>query len=138
MAAALGGCATYGDYRDKPANVEVKIDRNYQAVYAQLLSSMRSCLTPGAQILFSASSSSLDSDLYPDLGYGEIVYGLSGIVPDTLAVARVTKDGAGTVLSIKTGNMIPSAATRSQSWLVYWAKGGTACDKGLGMAPTGA
>lgn len=131
----LSGCAGYGDVSQQAPDTVVSVDRNYQAVYAGMVTAMRTCLNPGTTDFFHMSSAQLDAQLYPDLGYGEIVHSLSAVTTDTLEVVKISRAESGATVEIRVGNQLPYAAANSVQWLTYWAKGGTSCPTGLLTSP---
>lgn len=136
MFLALVGCATYGDVSVGPPAAVVDLPMNYQAVYANALHTMRTCMNPGMTVIPGATSVKIEADLFSDLGYGEITVGLSGGMPDTFSVTRIEKTASGSRLSIWSGNMLPAPAARDRAWIVSWAKGGKSCSSGFDLPPT--
>jgi hypothetical protein len=130
-----GGCESYSELGAKPPSAVAAVDRNYQAVYASTLSAMRRCLRPGAAFFPSPSAVTLDAQLYPDLGYGEIAHGMAGLAPGLLTMTRIERVGSGTRVSVTTGNQGPGASANSASWAIYWARGGSDCPTLRRLAP---
>ena len=123
------GCASYQDVADAPVEQEFSVARNYQAVYASSLSVMRKCLHPGSSFFPSPAAVTIEAQLYPDLGYGEIIHGLSGLAPGLFSSLRIMRAGSGAKVQIKTANQIPSASANTRAWLAYWATGGQQCPR---------
>jgi hypothetical protein len=126
-AAVLSGCDSPNEVDARPYEVELRLDRNYQAVYAGMLATMRRCVRPGTGYFLGSGATTLDAQLYPDLGYGEIRHGISGIVPQTYSQVRIARDGGGTKVQIKSGRGIGEPDPRHARWLSYWARSGTEC-----------
>jgi hypothetical protein len=83
LMSALIACDNPQAMEARPFEAEIEVARNYQAVYADTLATMRLCVRPGASFFPSPGETTLDAQLYSDLGYGEIRNGISGVVPQT-------------------------------------------------------
>ena len=132
---AISACVDPAEFNARPFNAELVVGRNYQAVYAGMLQTMRECFRPGTLFFPSPGATTLDAQLYPDLGYGEISTGITGVVPVTHNSVRISKNGVGAKVQIKTANSIESAQGRDQKWLAYWAKGGQLCPRLGALVP---
>lgn len=126
-ALALANCATYGEVSSTAPSQVLMVDRGYQAVYADLVHSMRKCMNPGDVI-------KIEADLFSDLGYGEITVGLTKM-PNTLSVTKIEASAGKSKVTIWTGNELPAPAARDAAWIAYWAQGGTSCLVGLQYPP---
>jgi hypothetical protein len=136
--AALSACETYSDVATKPPDAQVEVSRNYQAVYAGILDRLRACDMVGQTNFPAAGESTLDAQLYPDLGYGEVIVGMSSLVPVTYSRTVVRRQGNGAIVTITVGNVAPWAKETSVAWLSHWARGGRECPGALvrGRPPT--
>jgi hypothetical protein len=133
---SIASCETYSEVAAKPPEGRVEISRNYQAVYAGLLGRMRDCGVGGDGGSILPSGIYLDAQLYPDLGYGEIVSGLAGTITATFTRTVVRRQGASAVVEVTTGSQAPWAREHSVAWTMYWARGGTTCPSlGFGSPP---
>lgn len=124
---AATGCTSSGDVSSAPPEATLLIPSNYQLVYANTLAAMRQCYNPGAALFPSPGSVTLDAQLYSELGYGEIIHGLGGLLPGMLSVTRIERNGSGAKVTIKTANQVTAAAAGTRQWIAYWAKGGKQC-----------
>jgi len=116
----------HDDVAKQPVDQTLVVSRNYQAVYADLLDRTRTCLRAGTAITPMAYTT-VDGQLYPELGYGEVIAGLSGMMPGLTSVTRVERAANGAVVKIKTANLGEVAARRDRGWIAYWARSGKAC-----------
>ncbi len=125
--AILPGCVSQEQMDAAPVARSVSVSENYQAVYARTNKGMRNCFEIG-------SYSSVDGQLYPDLGYGEVTASGGGFTASPLLYARISKAGPGARIDMKTS--IWGATEGSHNWLAYWSKGGLKCPVvGFGEAP---
>lgn len=136
IVAALSACTTMEAQDAKPYAVTFEVQESYQAVYARTLHAMRRCLNPGSGYLFSPVSEQMDSQLYPDLGYGELTRYQANVSAIPWSTTRMARQGNATVVSIKTSSQAEYAQRQSLAWLGYWAKGGTTCPKLFEPPPT--
>lgn len=129
-AGALAGCSvqSHEDFATRPFDTTVQVDRNYQAVYADVLRANRACYMPGPNVTLSILPSSIETDaqLYTDLGYGEIYTYQAGTVLVPFYMVRIEREGAGTRLSVRNGPM-PFGANLITDRAVRWAHGDLAC-----------
>lgn len=118
----LSACTSQAQIDHAPIARAFTIDDNYQSVYARLNKIMRSC-----------DWSELNSQLYPDLGYGEVV-SMAGDSP--LDVAKISKSGTSALVELKSIRkaVVPEAAAHAIGWMEYWAKGGETC-QGVFIGP---
>ncbi|SFO91125.1 hypothetical protein [Tranquillimonas alkanivorans] len=120
VAVGLAGCTSQAQLDQTAFQRQFQLQENYQAVYARSNRQMRAC----NQASYYAD---VDGQLYPDLDYGEIVFGTSGgFVYSPFNVIRVERNGAGALVKLKTLTM---AEEGTLEWLEYWARGGTRCPK---------
>lgn len=127
--ALLIGCTSPAEISKQPFETEFRLDRNYQAVYADILRGAKNCLNPGFMMMPGMSTFSVDGQLYSELGYGEVSTGITGSIPMTTGTARVEKDGDGALVRIRTANGIPSARASTRDSLSSWARGEKMCDQ---------
>ncbi|TMV09858.1 hypothetical protein FGK63_01955 [Ruegeria sediminis] len=134
----LGACQDPQQVASSAFDKSFFVGESYQAVYARTLQTMRLCLKPGTTYLAASGAGvTLDAQLYPDLGYAEIINGLSGVSPVTLGVTRIENSDGKTKVSIKAPYGIQSARDGYRSWLEYWSRGGTSCKSAeFQVAPT--
>ena len=136
MGLALAGCAMHAEVARQPVDQTLMVSRNYQAVYADVLSQSRSCFRAGMAITPMASVM-VDGQLYPDLGYGEVNVGIGGMMPGLTSVTKVSREGGRTRVEIKSANTGATAAQKDRGWIAYWARGGKLCPgQGQTEAPT--
>jgi hypothetical protein len=68
----------------------------------------------------------IDSELYPDLGYGEITVSLINVgIRNYYTTTRIEKVGTGARMTIRSGNTLASE-TRTNAML-RWASGDQSC-----------
>lgn len=110
----------------QPYDVDVAVPRNYQAVYADVVKGAQKCW--GATPYFGTmpQSDQLQTDLYPDLGYGEVYNYASGTVFMPRVLVRIDKAGETARVRIKTG-MTAGKETTYRRPALKWASGDTSC-----------
>ena len=101
------------------------LNENYQAVYARTNKSMRKCLTV-------LGVSTVDGQLYPELGYGEITSGVSSLSYSPNDYVKVSKVRSGAIVEIK---HLGAGKKIASEWLEYWVRGGSRCPVGPGEVP---
>lgn len=131
----LAACTSMAEHEAKPFDTIFRVEKNYQAVYASTLRTMRQCLNPGQGYFLSPVSEQMSADLFPDLGYAEITRYQANMVAVPWSTTRIERQGEGTLVSIKTSSQLPYAQRYTRAWLIYWAKGGTVCSKGFDSPP---
>lgn len=121
-AAGVAGCApTQADLEKAQVSHVFRIENNYQQVYAQMNKGMRNCFTVG-------SMGTVDAQLYPELGYGEITNALQSTFSYSPQFnAKISRDQTGAVVQIK--SVFGGRGRAWYPWMEHWAKGGIACPK---------
>jgi hypothetical protein len=124
IALALAGCSS------TPAELEAKstplvqtYPDNYQEIYRRVSTTAKRCF---AGNMGAYASFAVDSELYSELGYGELTLSLidTGIRNYYLSV-RVEKQPAGSKLTVRSGNTL--ASERYKSLVLSWAGGDQNC-----------
>jgi hypothetical protein len=121
---SVAGCST------TPADLEAKVSPivqaypdNYQEVYRRASSTAKRCI---ARNVGSYASMAVDSDLYSDLGYGEITVSLINWgVRNYYFSARIERVGTGSRMTIRSGNTL--AAETNTNAMLRWASGDQSC-----------
>lgn len=131
----LSGCATHADLEQRQPDAQFTVASSYQAVYATTLSSMRRCLRPGTQGLFAGEVTTIDAQLYPDLGYGEIFHGMSGLAPTQFVRVHFDRAANSTLVSVTSGNPLDRGGQFWARWTQHWAVGGQGCPVTLLSVP---
>ncbi len=121
----LSGCMqTAEQFEAKPYAVRENVALNYQAAYQRIAAGLYRCAPPGG---LPYGGTTLEAQLYPDLGYGEARTGTaSAIIMQT--VARIEKNGSGATISTKSS--MPKHVQWEHDRFVAWALGATACFTG--------
>jgi len=135
--ALLAACTSMQEHDAKPFDTQFTVTEDYQAVYAATLRVMRQCLNPGSGYFLSPVTEQMSSDLYPNLGYGEITRYQANMVAVPWSTTRIARHVEGTLVSIKTSSQARYAQRYTRAWLVYWARGGTECPKAFDLPPQG-
>lgn len=116
---AMGACTNQAQMDAEPVQRVTQFSENYQQVYANLNKGARSCVAVSGGF-------SVDGQLYPDLGYGEVTAsGNTGVSNSPLFYGKVTRNGAGASLQSK--SLMKGGRVGSLNWMDYWAKGGLRC-----------
>lgn len=106
---AFGLAACNSNSQDFSANAAYKRDftlsENYQLVYRRVYEAAKPCMTAA----FIGQITSVDGQLYSELGYGQVTY--SHAYGFYFAVVKVEKMGNGSRVSIATANQLTSAHT---------------------------
>ncbi len=103
----------------QPVQRVTVIEANYQQVYANLNKGTRNCFAVGGGF-------SVDGQLYPDLGYGEVTAaGSTGLSSAPILHAKVVKSGNGA--SIQAKSLMKANKQGVLNWVDYWARGGIKC-----------
>lgn len=124
--AALVGCSSTPEELDKStsaARTTKKYSENYQEVYRRLVRTARLCSggPAGKRTAFQ-----LATDLYSDLGYGELSLSLYNYGTHNFYwKAKIEKDGTGSKLTVVSGNTL--AQNSQLNSIVRWADGGEGC-----------
>lgn len=123
---ALVGCSSTPEALEKSTSAvrqEKTYNENYQEVYRRLVRTARLC-SGGPSGKYTAFQ--LATDLYPDLGYGEVSLSLYNLGTHNFYwKAKVEIEGAGTKLSVVSGNTLAQGSQLRS--VVRWADGGTSC-----------
>ena len=102
----------------------ISLDRNYQAVYRDILTVARDCLA--GPINFTVSNKVV-GQLYNDLEFGEISYYQDNLRPIYTAYVKVSRSEAKASVAIYTGSQPSWANQRLLKKIKGWANGGTSC-----------
>lgn len=132
---AVGGCAMHAEVAQQPVDLDFQVARNYQAVYADTLRNVRNCYRPNTAALPGTGWTTVDGQLYSELGYGEISIGLGGLLPGLTSVTRIERAAGGARVQIKSANTGEQAARNDRAWLAHWARGGTGCPSLARLTP---
>lgn len=124
MLLACTGCST------SPADLEAKatpkvqsFSENYQEIYRRASGTAKQCF---AGNIGAYASMAVDTELYPDLGYGEITISLINWgVRNYYLSARIEKEKVGSKVTVRTGNTL--GAERLGTSLMRWSSGETDC-----------
>lgn len=120
----LAGCSS------TPANLEAKsaptiqtYTENYQEIFRRVSMTAKRCYTSNVGAY---ASTTADTQLYPDLGYGEITVSLINWgTRNYYMTAKIEKDGTGAKMTVRAGNSL--AAPRYVEYALKWAGGATDC-----------
>ena len=117
--AFMASCTTQEQLEATAYQRGFTIKENYQAVYARANKQMRKCNSAGSRFV------EIDGQLYPDLGYGEVIFGAGGAGQfRPLNEIRIEKFGKNSKVLLKT---LTTAKTGTLNWLEYWVRGGKTC-----------
>lgn len=120
---ALAGCSTTPtDLEQKTAPTVLEFKENYQEIYRRVAKQATRCLKFDAG---EGGSFEVDTELYNELGYGEVTYSLGSLSRNYYMSAKIEKLGDGSRLTVHAGNQLASARVRDL--VVDWANGSTAC-----------
>lgn len=120
---ALAGCSTTPtDLEQKTAPTVLEFKENYQEIYRRVAKQATRCLKVDVG---DGGSFEVDTELYNELGYGEVTYSLGSLSRNYYMSAKIEKVGEGSRLTVHTGNQLASARVRDQ--VIDWANGSTAC-----------
>jgi hypothetical protein len=123
-ALVLSGCSTTpADLETKSIPVVQTYSENYQEIYRRVSTTAKRCL---AANVGAYASFAVDSELYSDLGYGEMTLSLINMgTRNYYLSARVDKQPAGSRMTVRSGNTL--AAERYASLVMSWAGGDQSC-----------
>ncbi len=124
IALDLVGCSS------TPAELEAKstplvqtYPDNYQEIYRRVSTTAKRCFETS---LGAFASISVDSELYSELGYGEMTLSLIDWgVRDYYLSVRVEKQPTGSKLTVRSGNTL--ASNLYKSLVLSWAGGNQSC-----------
>lgn len=120
---ALAGCSTTPtDLEQKTAPTVLEFKENYQEIYRRVAKQATRCLKVDVG---DGGSFEVDTELYNELGYGEVSYSLGSLSRNYYMSAKIEKVGDGSRLTVHTGNQLASARVRDL--VIDWANGSTAC-----------
>ena len=125
---SLVTCSTTPQALEKDSGTRsatLEFSENYQAVYKRIFDTAKACAETG--FLFSPQASmNVDAQLYSELGMGEITYSLLNMsIRNYYWKAKIEKDGAGSKLTIYSGNTLRNAVWLDK--IKSWANGSTSC-----------
>lgn len=122
----IAGCSSTPEALEKSegaARAEKTYAENYQEVYRRLSSTARRC-SGGSSGKY--TSFELDSELYNELGYGEVTLSLSNFgARNYYWKAKVTKTGSGALVTAVAGNTLAKNVDLRR--VMRWADGDTGC-----------
>lgn len=119
----LAGCSmTPTDLEQKTPPTVIEFKENYQEIYRRVAKQATRCLKVDVG---DGGSFEVDTELYSELGYGEVTYSLGSLSRNYYMSAKIEKVGEGSRLTVHTGNQLTSARVRDL--VIEWANGSTAC-----------
>jgi hypothetical protein len=120
----LAGCSsTPAELEAKAAPIVQTYPENYQEIYRRVSTTAKRCF---AGNVGAYASFAVDSELYSELGYGELTLSLINMGTRNYYVsARVDKQPAGSKLTVRSGNTL--ASERYKTLLLAWAGGDQNC-----------
>lgn len=122
----LVGCSTNpSDLQSKTEPFTKIYPENYQEIFRRISSQAKICTASVTG--FTTAAASVDSQLYPDLGYGEISISMDNwSVKNYYWTAKIEKDGQGSRVIMNAGNSLAAGdyLRRAQAW----AGGSTNCN----------
>ena len=127
---SLVGCVSSHDLDAKssaPNKDGIFIAENYQTVFARTSRMAKNCLPNGPAGLLSPVTDVVESNLYNELGYGEIKNYQRNITIIPWVNARINKSNNGTIVTVNTANMIDYAQNKTKNNIIDWAKGKNEC-----------
>jgi hypothetical protein len=118
LVAALGGCSTTpADLEAKAVPIIQTYSENYQEIYRRVSTTAKRCF---AGNVGAYASFAVDSELYSELGYGELTLSLINMGTRNYYLSiRVEKQPAGSKLTVRSGNTL--ASERYKSLVLGWA-----------------
>jgi hypothetical protein len=124
FAALTSGCST------TPADLEAvttpttqTYSENYQEIYRRVSGTAKRCL---AGNMSAYASMAVDSELYSELGYGEVQLSLINMGTRNYYVsARIEKAPTGSKMTVRSGNTIANNVHLNR--FLAWASGGQDC-----------
>jgi hypothetical protein len=125
----LAGCAaSKQDLRQSQNTRTEYFDQNYQALYKTVLDQMQTCWHTGLMMPLSPVRMQIKSELYPDLGLGEISYYQSNLGDIHYHLVEVRKKGDGSELTVFTGRKLAHVNQRELETYFAWARGSKSCE----------
>lgn len=129
VSTVLTGCAvSKQDLKQSPTTRTEYFDQNYQALYKTILDQMEECWATGLVMFLSPVRMEIKSQLYPDLGLGEISYYQSNIGDIHYHLVEVRKKGDGSDLTVFTGHKLEHINKRELEIYFAWARGSNSCE----------
>ncbi|MCP3409231.1 hypothetical protein [Bradyrhizobium sp. CCGB01] len=123
-AVSLGACSsTPADLEAKAAPIVQTYPENYQEIYRRVSTTAKRCF---AGNVGAYASFAVDSELYSELGYGEMTLSLINLGTRNYYLSvRVDKQPAGSKLTVRSGNTL--ASDRYKTLILGWAGGDQNC-----------
>lgn len=120
----LAACSsTPSDLESKAAPVVQTYTENYQEIFRRVSTTAKRCYSAN---MGAYASTTADTQLYPDLGYGEISVSLINMgTRNYYMTAKIEKNGTGAKMTVQSGNTL--AAPRYIEYALKWAGGATDC-----------
>jgi hypothetical protein len=123
LLALLGCSSTPQELEANNAPTVVSFTENYQEIYRRVASTAKRCI---AGNMGAYASMAVDTELYTELGYGEIQVSLINMgTRNYYLTARIDRVGTGSKLTVRSGNTL--AASRNLSSIIEWANGRDTC-----------
>jgi hypothetical protein len=120
----LSGCSsTPQDLDANNAPTIVNFSENYQEIYRRVSSTAKRCIAGNVSAY---ASMAVDTELYSELGYGEVQVSLINMgMRNYYVTARIDRVGTGSKLTLRSGNTL--AASRQLNTFLEWANGKDTC-----------
>lgn len=120
----LAGCSTsQEELAGKTAPVVRQYEASYQEIYRRIVNSGKRCL---AASMSAYSSMEVDSELYPDLGYGEVSLSLVNFgTRNYYWTAKIEEADSGSRLTMNAGNTVGAPKLIASG--LRWADGDPSC-----------
>ncbi|NEI70977.1 hypothetical protein GR212_15460 [Rhizobium lusitanum] len=122
--ACLAGCSTSSGQLESASGTATqtrKYPDNYQALYRKVLEPAQRCLAGGI-----SNRLTVDAQLYPDLGFGEITDSRTSIAGRNYYIkVKISKAGNGSEMTVWSGNTL--AKSHDMNLVFSWAEGKTEC-----------
>ncbi|BEV43954.1 hypothetical protein [Afipia carboxidovorans] len=121
---ALAGCSsTPQDLESKSAPTIQTYTENYQEIYRRVSTTAKRCF---AGNISATASFAVDSELYSELGYGDLTLSLINMGTRNYYIsAKIEKQPSGSRMTMTTGNTL--AADRYKNLILGWAAGDQNC-----------
>jgi hypothetical protein len=121
---SLSGCSTSpADLEAKTAPIVQSYPDNYQEIYRRVSTTAKRCI---AGNMTGYASMAVDSELYSELGYGEVTVSLINMgIRNYYIASRIEKIGNGSRITIRSGNTLASS-TNTNAFL-RWAANDQSC-----------
>ncbi len=124
LALACAGCSsTPADLESKSTPTIQNYTENYQEIYRRVSTTAKRCFAGNVGAM---ASIAVDTELYPDLGYGEVSLSLINYgTRNYYLTVKAMKQSSGSMLIIRSGNTL--AADRYRTLVLGWAGGDQDC-----------